>query len=255
MSFPRILCPVSLVSTAVNKKGELWLVVKYRQGSRDIHCACSTSISCYASRLAGSVKVARVSANCRAMSLFKFGFSKPSNSSSGTESNSEVHEELTTSSVSQESKKRPADSTSPSPGPAKKKKNTLIERNFQDSWFKEFHWLIYEPDQEKKMKCSLCIKAMKTSNAFYNGSTNFQRSALARHQKTDDHKLAIATSKMATTLMKATSQAQENISKASAFMMNTVKYMVKEEIPDRKFTGLLQFQVCEKFIFFFWSDK
>jgi len=61
---------------------------------------------------------------------------------------------------------------------------------FSSKWLEEFAWLVYV-STENHMKCKTCLDAYgrsaKSSQAFVHGATNFQRSALVRHQWGNDH--------------------------------------------------------------------
>ena len=68
------------------------------------------------------------------------------------------------------------------------------KRDFYSKWLEEFAWLVYV-STENHMKCKTCLDAYgrsaKSSQAFVHSATNFQRSALVRHQWGNDHAMAV----------------------------------------------------------------
>lgn len=172
------------------------------------------------------------------MSLFKFGFGKK-NSQTQPKDRDSVAE----TAPDETNKTEPGRSSETGPPSAKKAR---VVRNFNHRWLVEFKWLVYDTDSdsaENNMKCAVCMKNSKADNAFVRGSTNFQRSALTRHQDSDDHKLSNKSEKQAAALEQSINKAEAKVNQATSAMIRTALCMVQEEIPDRKFHSLLQMQV------------
>lgn len=118
------------------------------------------------------------------------------------------------------------------------------KRMFCSKWLEEFSWLI---STENQMKCKTCLDAYgcsaKPSQAFVHGATNFQRSALVRHQSGSDHIVAMNIIQQRRCHETAVRHVQEKSSTALKAQMRTAFVMAKEEIPDRKFNALIDLQV------------
>ena len=116
-------------------------------------------------------------------------------------------------------------------------------RTFNQWWLAEYTRLVYDQKMDS-MKCKMCMEK-KNGNIFaLEGSKNFQRSGLERHQNCDDHKLADTCIKQANVMSNYVYEKFIKRHPAFEIMASAVAYMVSEEIPDRKFSGLLELQVC-----------
>ncbi|NXN18193.1 CQ113 protein, partial [Indicator maculatus] len=143
--------------------------------------------------------------------------------------------------------KKPAGETSNS--------NKKCKRYFNEHWKEEFTWL--EFDYERKlMFCAECRQALvknkhgKAENAFTVGTDNFQRHALLRHVTSGAHRQALAVNwEQLAFESRAHGQHPElrsvikvEVNPAKVAALTTVYWMVKEEIPEEKFSSLLDFQ-------------
>lgn len=122
-------------------------------------------------------------------------------------------------------------------------------KKFQEKWKIEFPWL--RLTESGAMKCVLCTNK-KGSNIFAReGCKNFQRSALVRHQETDDHRasqrLAHETRGKQQAIDKLTPRT--DYSSAKNVLVDTALFMTKEEIPDCKFQPLIEHMVSFFFRF------
>ena len=83
------------------------------------------------------------------------------------------------------------------------------------------------------MKCKMCMEK-KNGNIFaLEGSKNFQRSGLERHQNCDDHKLADTCIKQANVMSNYVHEQFIKRHPAFEIMASAVAYMVSEEINTR----------------------
>lgn len=147
-----------------------------------------------------------------------FGFTKPSKKPSQVDNNNNENQT--------EGIKIPSSST--------------VKRTFNSRWLEEYKWLVFS---DGKMKCSKCI-ASKRSNPFaFSGSINFQRSALERHQVSDDHRIATSNKIQSETFTKTVNEKFDKMKPSVVAMVNTVSTMIEEDISDRKFNSLIQMQV------------
>lgn len=120
------------------------------------------------------------------------------------------------------------------------------KRVFFAKWLEEFSWLMHE-STENHMKCKTCIDAYgrstKPSQAFVLGATNFQRSALVRHQSGNDHIVAVKICEQRRCHEEVMRHVEEKSSTALKAEIRTALFMAKEEIADRKFNSLIDLQV------------
>ena len=120
------------------------------------------------------------------------------------------------------------------------------KRVFSSKWLEEFAWLVYV-STENHMKCKTCLDAYgrspKPSQAFVHGATNFQRSALVRHQWGNDHAMAVEVIKQRKCHEKVMRHVEEKSSTALKAQVRTALLMAKENIADRKFNALIDLQV------------
>ncbi|KAG1649944.1 F-box only protein 31 [Nymphon striatum] len=80
-----------------------------------------------------------------------------------------------------------------SSGDASETTSTSVQSKSKPSWISQFGWLRYHDGQ---MHCLTCEKFNPSSkSAFIKGTKNFQRSALIRHQESDDHTIACQSKK------------------------------------------------------------
>ena len=121
------------------------------------------------------------------------------------------------------------------PGPAEESD----EKTFQEKWLLEFPWLTLK--ENGSMLCKTCAKHKTKSPFADEGSTNFQRSALTRHQKSLEHKSS-ATSATAHTPKIDQFAATVDETELDC-MMDTVQMMVVEELPAPKFPVLIEHMV------------
>ena len=75
------------------------------------------------------------------------------------------------------------------------------------------------------------------------GANNFQCSSLTRHQSGNDHILAMNIIKQRRSHETVVHHVQEKVSTALKAQVRTAFVMGKEEIPDKKFNALIDFQV------------
>ena len=136
------------------------------------------------------------------------------------------------------------DNTSGPSGSRKRK-----ARNFQDEWYKLYPWIRQSP--QGGMLCDTCVKASaKCSFTTSDGSMNFQKSALNRHQDSDVHAGSTRTlqlqAQQRTAWQKVTEKnragAKERIEHYIK-QMRTVYVMVKSDIAADTFTNLMELQV------------
>ena len=119
------------------------------------------------------------------------------------------------------------------------KQRRKINNHSKTRWLEEFS--IYFDDD--KMKCKFCKEANNYNQFSTCGSINYQRSALTRHQESDDHKLSLDTLKSKREMTNAINEALDASKTKVKAMLTTVLFMVEEEIADRKFPALLNLQV------------
>ena len=97
------------------------------------------------------------------------------------------------------------------------------------------------------MKCKTCLDAYghsaKPSQASVHGTTNFQRSALVRHQWGNDHAMAVQVIEQRKCHEKVMCHVEEKSSMALKAQVRTALLMAKEEIAERKFNALIDLQV------------
>ena len=120
------------------------------------------------------------------------------------------------------------------------------KRVFSSKWLEQFAWLVYV-STENHMKCKTCLDAYgrsaKPSQAFVHGATNFQRSALVRHQWGNDHAMAVEVIKLRKCHEKVMRQVEEKSSRALKAQVRTALLMAKDDIADCKFKALIDLQV------------
>ncbi|XP_068023059.1 uncharacterized protein C17orf113-like isoform X1 [Melanerpes formicivorus] len=149
--------------------------------------------------------------------------------------------------------KKPAGETSNS--------NKKCKRYFNEHWKEEFTWL--EFDYERKlMFCAECRQALvrnkhgKAENAFTVGTDNFQRHALLRHVTSGAHRQALAVnweqlafeSRAQGHHPELRSVIKVEVNPAKVAALTTAYWMAKEEIPEEKFSSLLdlqKFNLCQ----------
>ncbi|XP_053406543.1 uncharacterized protein C17orf113-like [Mercenaria mercenaria] len=118
-------------------------------------------------------------------------------------------------------------------------------KRFQNKWLSEFSWLKF--DSEKgTMHCLTCSKPNVTSSAsiFVTGCKNFQRSALVRHQDSDEHRsaaLAVKQKMYMDTAVKVVAKGMLPILEAQ---LRTALYMASENIANRKFLSMIHLQIA-----------
>jgi hypothetical protein len=126
-------------------------------------------------------------------------------------------------------------------------------KRFQNSWLSEFSWLRFDKDNGK-MFCLTCETYEKNTkkclkSAFTIGTNNFQRSALVRHQKCDDHNVSCNAKKQQSYMTAAVKIVQKKYEPILEAQLRTALYMAKENIANRKFLSLIDLQVdffCSK---------
>lgn len=132
--------------------------------------------------------------------------------------------------------------SSATPGMSTHRK-TVRKLNNVEKWKKEFEWLNIV---NEKMTCTICIATShpsKTRNAFVHGSTNHQRSALIRHEESDEHRLSKKTAaerRFMTAAKKIVSEKYEPVLMAQ---LRTAVFMAKNNISDRHYSSLIDLQV------------
>lgn len=142
--------------------------------------------------------------------------------------------------------KKPAGETSNS--------NKKCKRYFNEHWKAEFIWLEFDYEQ-KLMFCTECRQALvrnkhgKAENAFTVGTDNFQRHALLRHVTSGAHRQALAVNREQLAC-EAQVQSHQNLDSAVKVEINPIKlavlttiyWMAKEEVPNEKYSSLLEMQ-------------
>ena len=135
-------------------------------------------------------------------------------------------------------KRKPEEDPLESLGPKK--------RVFSSKWLEQFVLLVYV-STENHMKCKTCFDAYgssaKPSQAFVHGATNFQRSALVRHQWGNDLAMAVEVIKQRKCHEKVMRHVEEKSSTALKAQVRTALLMAKEDIADCKFNALIDLQV------------
>ena len=120
------------------------------------------------------------------------------------------------------------------------------KRVFSSKWLEQFAWLVYV-STENHMICKTCLDAYgrsaKPSQAFMHGATNFQRSALVRHQWGNDQAMAVEVIKQRKCHKKVMHHVEEKSRTALKAQVRTALLMAKEDIADRKFNVLIDLQV------------
>ena len=113
--------------------------------------------------------------------------------------------------------------------------------NFQEKWTLEFPWMFRTSNG--LMLCRTCQRANNRNTAFGGeGSKNFQRSALTRHQESLEH-LASANFKPQTQRPIHGFEKPAPSGETTECMIDTVDWMVEEEVADRKFVPILSHMV------------
>jgi len=116
------------------------------------------------------------------------------------------------------------------------------KRVFNSKWLEEFTWVVYV-STENHMKCKTCVNAYgrsaKPSQAFVHGATNFQRSALVRHQWGNEHAMVVEVTRQRKCNEKIMRQVEEKSSTALKAQVRMALLIAKEEIADRKFNALI----------------
>ena len=99
----------------------------------------------------------------------------------------------------------------------------------------------------KKTKYKVCLDAYgcqpEPLQSFVHGANNFQRSSLTQHQSGNYHILAMNIIKQRRSHETVVHHVQEKASTALKVQVRTAFVMGKEEIPDKKFNALIDFQV------------
>ena len=126
-------------------------------------------------------------------------------------------------------------------------KSSIMRRTFNNRWLNEYSWLAFD-DTTKSMRCKFCTKSKRSNPFGLNGSKNFQRSALERHQSSDDHRIATSNKKKSEVFSKTVNEKFEKTKPAVSAMFRTVAFMVEEDIADRKFEKLIDLQVRIQYI-------
>ena len=94
------------------------------------------------------------------------------------------------------------------------------------------------------MKCKTCLDAYgrsaKPSQAFVHCATNFQQSALVRHQWGNDHAMAVEVIKQRKCHKRVMRHVEEKSSTALKAQVRAALSMAKEDIADRKFNALIK---------------
>lgn len=90
-------------------------------------------------------------------------------------------------------------------------------------------------------------------NAFTLGCTNFQKSTVSRHASLSDagasgqHFRAVNIVKQQSFFKKSSESAVEKVECSAEKQLRTVYWLAKEEIPEHKFSSLIELQVSKKF--------
>lgn len=122
--------------------------------------------------------------------------------------------------------------------------NTSVKR-FQTSWLSEFSWLRYDTNHGT-MHCITCEKFDKAADrsVFVKGCTNYQRSALTRHQTESNTHLAATQAKKQCAYMEAARNiVNEKLEPILEAQLRTALFMAKENTANRKFLNLIDLQV------------
>ena len=85
------------------------------------------------------------------------------------------------------------------------------------------------------MFCAICEKHEKAKGPWVNGTNNFRLKSLLVHLKSAEHKAAVES------LLPSTAS-QEKQNSAIVAALQTVYWIVKEEIANRKYKSLIEFQ-------------
>lgn len=125
------------------------------------------------------------------------------------------------------------------PGPSKKQK---VSRKFPQAWKTKFRsWLRYD-EGRNLMFCTLCEKHCKVG-PWVNGTDNFRLKTLETRVRSNEHKAALPAEAPGQQVLPATLTAAQHHRNGSIIAaLRTVYWIVTEEITNREYASLLQFQ-------------
>ena len=125
------------------------------------------------------------------------------------------------------------------PGPSKKQK---VSRKFPQARKTKFRsWLRYD-EGRNLMFCTLCEKHCKVG-PWVNGTDNFRLETLETHLRSNEHKAALPAEAPGQQVLPATLTAAQHHRNGSIIAaLRTVYWIITEEITNRKYASLLQFQ-------------
>ena len=125
------------------------------------------------------------------------------------------------------------------------------------AWLEEFRWL---KEEDEKMYCDICKSTGKT-NPFTTGCSNFQKSALERHQNSKDHIMSISDLKLRESFHASVSNAKKNtedqtkeITRRHIVQLRTVYVMTNNNIAADNFIPIMELQAangCSDMLLFF----
>lgn len=173
------------------------------------------------------------SARMAQATLGKFGFKTPSDAKSSDDN--------TNKSSTSKSTEAPLTSKSTEAETSKKK----YPKRFQNKWLSEFSWLKFD-DDKGTMYCLSCSSSSKSvaQNVFVTGCKNFQRSALVRHQTSDEHKISCLEKKQQVYMKAAVKIVTHDMQSILEAQLRTALYLASENIANRKFASIVDLQVC-----------
>ena len=121
------------------------------------------------------------------------------------------------------------------------------KRRFLPAWLEEFRWL---KEEDEKMYCDICKSTGKT-NPFTTGCSNFQKSALERHQNSKDHIMSVSDLKLRESFHAPVSNAKKNtedqtkeITRRHIVQLRTVYVMTKNNIAADNFIPIMELQAA-----------
>jgi hypothetical protein len=131
----------------------------------------------------------------------------------------------------------------PASGPSQHKKRKSNGRKFPLVWKMKYQsWLRYD-EGLNLMFCTICEKHEKAKGPWVNGTNNFRLKSLHVHLKSVEHKAAVESVDPCQQSLPSTFAAsQEKRKSAIVAALQTVYWIVKEEIANRKYKSLIEFQ-------------
>ena len=138
-----------------------------------------------------------------------------------------------------------------------------VQQDIEADWVKKYPWLeIQTIDGTKRLFCAYCKNTNK-NNSFTQGSTNVQSNSIVRHEKIEDHKIAVSSSMRKRKADEAFHVGEDSNSESDSevsdcesseqddppsvtssdkILFRTLYYCASEELPSSKVNSMLELQ-------------